>query len=122
MCAGITVYSSFVNFGLKPHQKLGVMGLGGLGHMTVKIGKVMGNNVTVISRNTTKKKASLDLNADGYIDMNNVEEMTDSQKKFDFIIDTIGAPHDIGSFLRLLKINGKLILLGIPSKPLPVSA
>lgn len=123
LCAGITVYSPMINFGLKAGQHLGVMGMGGLGHMAIKIGKAMGAKVSVISRNNAKKEHCFkDFQIDGYLDMSNADEVKAHTKKFDFIINTISADHDINGALSLLNIDGKMILVGAPPVPLPVSA
>ena len=123
LCAGITVYSPMVQHGLKPHMTLGVVGMGGLGHMAVKIGKAMGCHVTVVSRNNEKKKTCIeDLKADNFIDMSNPDEVKASAKNFNMIINTISAKYDINAYANMLKCHGKMIIVGAPPEPLQLSS
>ena len=92
LCAGITVYSPMMDHGLKPHMTLGVVGMGGLGHMAVKIGKAMGCHVTVVSRSNDKRKTCIeDLKADNYVNMSDPDEVKAAANSFDMIINTISA-------------------------------
>jgi uncharacterized zinc-type alcohol dehydrogenase-like protein len=109
------MYSPLVHFGLKPFHRYAVAGLGGLGHMGAKFGKVFGAHTTVISRGSSKKESALnDLHADAYLDSTDAEAVAAAAGTFDFILDTISAPHSIEDFLKLLKIDGKLICVGAP--------
>jgi uncharacterized zinc-type alcohol dehydrogenase-like protein len=121
LCAGITVYSPMKFYGLQPHHRLAVAGIGGLGHMAVKFGVAMGNHTTVISRGDAKRASALeDLKAHAYIDGSNEDEMKSHFGKFDFIISSISAPFDIGQYLKLLATNGKLIVVGVPPGKIPM--
>jgi len=116
LCAGITTYSPLAHFGLKAGQKLGVAGLGGLGHMAVKFGKAMGAHVTVISRGTGKKESAItELKADDFLDSTDAAAMKAAGDRFDFIIDTIAAPHDFGSLINSLTTDGKIVCVGAPA-------
>lgn len=123
LCAGITVYSPMVNHGLKSHMTLGVVGMGGLGHMAVKIGKAMGCHVTVVSRNAAKKKTCIeDLKADSFIDMSNPDDVKASVKNFDMIVNTISAKYDVNAYANMLKCHGTMIIVGAPPEPLALSS
>ncbi|KAK1575199.1 hypothetical protein Q3G72_003404 [Acer saccharum] len=120
LCAGITVYSPMKYYGLdKPGLHVGVVGLGGLGHVAVKFAKAMGVKVTVISTSPNKKKEAIEhLGADSFLVSRNQDEMLPAMGTFDGIIDTVSASHPVLPLLGLLKTNGKLILVGAPEKPL----
>jgi alcohol dehydrogenase (NADP+) len=123
LCAGITTYSPLKHFGLKPGMKLGVAGLGGLGHMAVKFGLALGAHVTVISRGLAKKDGALnDLHANAYLDSTNAEEFGKAMGSFDFILNTIAAVHDLNAYLRLLGLDGKMVMVGAASDKLPIYA
>jgi uncharacterized zinc-type alcohol dehydrogenase-like protein len=117
LCAGITTYSPLIHFGLKPNQRLAVAGLGGLGHMAVKFGVAFDAHVTVLSRGTNKKESSLNhLKANGYVDVTNPAEMAAAYSSFDMIINTIATDFDVAAYLNLLKTNGNMCMVGVPSK------
>ncbi|GIL48079.1 hypothetical protein Vafri_4780 [Volvox africanus] len=120
LCAGITVYSPMKHYGLdKAGMKLGVVGLGGLGHMAVKIAKGMGVHVTVISTSLKKKDEALTvLKADEFIVSSDTEAMTAAAGSLDGIIDTVSAKHDLGALVSLVKVDGKVVLVGVPDVPL----
>ncbi|EFJ41249.1 hypothetical protein VOLCADRAFT_107767 [Volvox carteri f. nagariensis] len=120
LCAGITVYSPMKHFGLdKPGQKLGVVGLGGLGHMAVKIAKGLGLHVTVISTSLKKKEEALTvLGADEFVVSSDAEAMKSAIGSLDGVIDTVSAKHDLNALVGLLKLDGKLVLVGVPDAPL----
>ncbi|TXG60062.1 hypothetical protein EZV62_014635 [Acer yangbiense] len=120
LCAGITVYSPMKYYGLdKPGLHVGVVGLGGLGHVAVKFAKAMGVKVTVISTSPNKKKEAIEhLGADSFLVSRNQDEMLPAMGTFDGIIDTVSASHPVLPLLGLLKTNGKLVLVGAPEKPL----
>ncbi|KAK1578470.1 hypothetical protein Q3G72_030498 [Acer saccharum] len=120
LCAGITVYSPLKYYGLdKPGMHVGVVGLGGLGHVAVKFAKAMGVKVTVISTSPNKKKEAIEhLGADSFLVSRNQDELQAATSTMDGIIDTVSAPHALPPLLALLKTNGKLVLVGAPEKPL----
>ena len=123
LCAGITTYSPLKHFGLKPNQKLAVLGLGGLGHMAVKFGLAFGSCVTVISRGSSKKQSALkELKATHYIDSTDTAAMEAAAGTFDFMIDTIAADHDVGAMMGLLTTNGKCVMVGVPETPFKIHA
>ena len=116
LCAGITTYSPLRHWQVKPGQTVGVAGLGGLGHMAVKLAKSMGAKVVVLTTSESKVKEAHRLGADEVIMSKNLEEMKKNRKTLDLIIDTIPAPHDMNLYLSLLKIDGSLVLVGLPEK------
>ncbi|MQL99478.1 hypothetical protein Taro_032200 [Colocasia esculenta] len=124
LCAGITVYSPMKYFGLnEPGKHLGVAGLGGLGHVAVKFGKALGLKVTVISTSPNKKKEAIErLGADAFLVSRDPEQMKAAAGTMDGIIDTVSATHPVAPLLSLLKVQGKMILVGAPEKPLEVPA
>jgi uncharacterized zinc-type alcohol dehydrogenase-like protein len=113
MCAGITTYSPLRHFGVKEGQAVAVLGLGGLGHMGVKFAKAMGAHVTVLSHSPGKKEDAKRFGAE-FLTMNSADAFKDNMKKFDFILDTVSAKHDYDAYLRLLKMDGTMALVGIP--------
>jgi uncharacterized zinc-type alcohol dehydrogenase-like protein len=119
LCAGITTYSPMKRFGVKAGQEVAVVGLGGLGHMAVKIAKAMGARVTVLSHSPKKREDALSLGADDFI----VMEKTSGPKEesFHFMIDTVSARHDYNAYLKLLKRDCTMVLVGIPG-PTPIDA
>ncbi|KAF9618486.1 hypothetical protein IFM89_001887 [Coptis chinensis] len=120
LCAGITVFSPMKDNNMlnSPGKKLGVVGLGGLGHVAVKFGKAFGLHVTVISTSPSKEKEAKErLGADGFIVSSDLQQMKAGKRTLDFIIDTVSAPHSLGPILELLKVNGTLVLVGAPDKP-----
>jgi uncharacterized zinc-type alcohol dehydrogenase-like protein len=115
MCAGITTYSPLRHFGLKKGDRLAVVGLGGLGHMGVKFGKAIGAEVTVISHSPSKREDAMRLGASEFISSKDDDAAFDSNaRRFDFILNTVSAIHDYNSYLRLLRTDGTMILVGIP--------
>lgn len=123
LCAGVTVYSPLTYYGCEKGMKIAVAGLGGLGSMAVKFGVAMGAHVTVLSRGTAKKEEAMArLGAHDFIDSTNKEAMAAAAERFDRIVDTIAADHDIGALMKTVNINGKLILVGAPATPLTISA
>nr|GLL18947.1 8-hydroxygeraniol dehydrogenase-like isoform X1 [Ipomoea trifida] len=120
LCAGITTYSPLKYFGLdKPGMNIGVVGLGGLGHMAVKFAKAFGANVTVISTSASKKQEAIErLGADSFLISRDPEQMQAAMNTLDGIIDTVSAVHPVLPLLCLLKTNGKLVMVGAPEKPL----
>lgn len=120
LCAGITVFSPMKQHNmLQPGKKLGVVGLGGLGHIAVKFGKAFGLHVTVISTSPSKEtEAKMRLGADDFLVSTDPKQMQACARSLDFIIDTVSAKHSLGPILELLKIRGTLALVGAPDKPL----
>jgi uncharacterized zinc-type alcohol dehydrogenase-like protein len=122
LCAGITTYSPLIHYGLQPHMKFGVAGLGGLGHMAAKFGVAFGAHTTVISRGQSKKESALnELKVHAYLDSADPAAMKAAAGSYDFIVSTISAPHDMTMYINLLKTNGKLILVGVPPGQVPLS-
>ncbi|KAF2290601.1 hypothetical protein GH714_014645 [Hevea brasiliensis] len=124
LCAGITVYSPLKYYGLdKPGMHVGVVGLGGLGHMAVKFAKGMGVKVTVISTSPSKKQEAVEhLGADSFLVSHDQDQMKAAMGTMDGIIDTVSAMHPLAPLIGLLKTNGKLVLVGAPEKPLELAA
>ncbi|MHB1177878.1 MAG: NAD(P)-dependent alcohol dehydrogenase [Daejeonella sp.] len=122
LCAGITTYSPLKHWNVKAGHKLAVVGLGGLGHMAVKIASSMGAEVTVLSRSKDKEEDSERLGARHFKVTTEKETMKSLAGSFDFIIDTVSAEHDYNEYLALLRTNGVMILLGVPPKPSDVQA
>jgi uncharacterized zinc-type alcohol dehydrogenase-like protein len=120
LCAGITTYSPLRHFGVKKGQKVGVVGLGGLGHMGVKIGAAMGAEVVLITTSPKKAEDAKRLGAKDVLVSTEPTQLAKHQSSFDFIIDTVSADHDINALLDLLRLDGTLVLVGAPEKPLPV--
>ncbi len=122
LCAGITTYSPIRRWGNIEGKKVGVVGLGGLGHMGVKFAKAFGAHVVVFTTSPGKAEDAKRLGADEVIVSTNPEEMEQHAGTFDFILDTVSAPHDINAYLGMLGVNGNLTLVGAPDEPLPVAA
>ncbi|GAV78161.1 ADH_zinc_N domain-containing protein/ADH_N domain-containing protein [Cephalotus follicularis] len=120
LCAGITVYSPMKYYGMtEPGKHLGVAGLGGLGHVAVKIGKAFGLKVTVISASPKKESEAIDrLGADAFLVTTDPAKLKAAMGTMDYIIDTISAVHPLAPLLGLLKMSGKLVTVGLPEKPL----
>ena len=116
LCAGITTYSPLKHWNVKPGQTVGVAGLGGLGHMAVKLAKSMGAHVVVMTTSEKKRDEAIRLGAERVIISKDTEDMKKNRMTIDLIIDTIPAPHDMNLYLSLLKINGTIVLVGLPEK------
>ena len=119
LCAGITTYSPLKKWKVQPGQKVGVVGLGGLGHMAVKIAKAMKAHVVVFTTSKNKSADAKRLGAKEVIISNNASEMAKHALSFDFILDTVAASHDIDQYLNLLKRDGTMCLVGVPNAPHP---
>jgi uncharacterized zinc-type alcohol dehydrogenase-like protein len=122
LCAGITTYSPLRHWKVGPGKKVGIVGLGGLGHMGVKFARAFGAHVVVFTTSVGKKEDALRLGAHEVVLSTNPEEMAKHAGTFDFILDAVSADHDINAYLALLTIDGNITLVGAPEKPLPVSA
>ncbi len=121
LCAGITTYSPLKKWNVGRGQKVGIVGLGGLGHMGVKFAKAFGANVVLFTTSAGKTQDALRLGADEVVISKNAAEMQKHAGSFHFILDTASAEHDINAYLPLLKLDGTLTMLGAPEKPLPVA-
>jgi len=122
LCAGITTYSPMRHWNVQKGKKVGVVGLGGLGHMGVKFAHAFGAHVVVFTTSPDKKEDALRLGADEVVVSRNTEEMEKHAGSFDFILDTVSADHDLQAYLSLLRRDGNITLVGAPPKPLSVSA
>ena len=122
LCAGITTYSPLRHWGVKPGHKVAVVGLGGLGHMAVKIANAMGAEVTVLSTSESKRADAAALGAHHFVVSRDARAMRVLRRSFDLIIDAVSAEHDYNAYLNLLKVDGSMVLLGIPEQPAPVAA
>ena len=122
LCAGITTYSPMRHWGVTKGKKVGVIGLGGLGHMGLKIAHALGGHVIAFTTSPNKKEDALRLGADEVVISRNTNEMSKHQGSFDFILDAVSAEHDINSYLQLLHRDGNMTLVGAPEKPHSVAA
>lgn len=122
LCAGITTYAPLRRFNVRAGQRVGVVGLGGLGHMGVKLAASMGADVTVFSTSPSKEADARRLGAHNFVVTKNPENLTPLAGKFDFILDAVSAEHDFNMYLNLLRRNGVMVLVGAPEKPAEVHA
>jgi alcohol dehydrogenase (NADP+) len=122
LCAGITTFSPMRHWGVTKGKKVGVVGLGGLGHMGVKFAHALGAEVVVFTTTPNKKENALQLGADEVVISKNAAEMQKHVESFDFILDTVSAEHDINAYLNLLRRDGNLTIVGAPPQPLGVNA
>lgn len=122
LCAGITTYSPLKRYGVKKGKRVGVIGLGGLGHMAIKIAKAMGADVTVFSTSPNKESDARKLGARRFVLSKDDEQMGKLSGQLDLIIDTVSAPHDFSPYLQTLKMDGTLVLVGVAPEPNTVSA
>jgi alcohol dehydrogenase (NADP+) len=122
LCAGITTFSPLHHWGVTKGKKVGIVGLGGLGHMGVKFAHALGAHVVLFTTSPGKKDDALRLGADEVVISKNADEMAKHAGSFDFILDAVSADHDINALLGLLRRDGNLTLVGAPEKPFPVSA
>ncbi len=120
LCAGITTYSPLKRFGAGPGKKVAVMGLGGLGHVGVRIARAMGAEVTVISTSERKRADAAELGAHDFLVSTDAKAMKAAAGRFDLILDTVSAVHDLNAGLNLLRTDGTLVLVGVPEEALPV--
>ncbi|TDG35711.1 NAD(P)-dependent alcohol dehydrogenase [Pedobacter changchengzhani] len=121
LCAGITTYSPLKRWGIGKGHKVAVLGLGGLGHMAVKFAVSFGAEVTVLSTSPSKKEDAKKLGAHKFVVTKDAEEVKNYKGYFDFIIDTVSAPHDYDMYLNMLNINGVQICVGIPPEPIKLT-
>lgn len=122
LCAGITTYSPLRHWKVGKKDKLAVVGLGGLGHMAVKIGAALGAEVTVLSHSNKKRKDAARFGADDFVVVSDPSVLAKLTRRFDFILDTVSAPHDLTAYLECLKTDGTMILVGAPEAPTPLGA
>jgi alcohol dehydrogenase (NADP+) len=122
LCAGITTYSPLRHWGVGKYHKLAVVGLGGLGHMAVKIATALGTEVTVLSTSEGKRKDAERLGAADFAVISDPQTFRRFARRFDFILDTVSAPHDYNAYINLLKTDGTMILVGAPAQPTPLQA
>jgi alcohol dehydrogenase (NADP+) len=122
LCAGITTYSPLRHWKVGPGQKVGIVGLGGLGHMGVKFARALGAHVVLFTTSPNKVEDGLRLGAHEVVVSKDAAAMAKHANSFDFILDAVSAQHDINAYLSLLKLDGTLTLVGAPEKPLPVAA
>jgi len=120
LCAGITTYSPLRHWNVKKGQKVGIVGLGGLGHMGLKFAHAFGANVVLFTTSPNKTKDALRLGADEVVISKNETEMQKHLGSFDFILDTVSAVHDLNAYIALLKKDGTLTLVGAPPTPSPI--
>ena len=121
LCAGITTYSPMRHWGVTKGKKVGVVGLGGLGHMGVKFAHALGAHTVVFTSSPGKKDDALRLGADEVVISRNADEMAKQADSFDFILDAVAAEHDVNAYINLLRRDGNLTMVGAPEKPLAVS-
>jgi uncharacterized zinc-type alcohol dehydrogenase-like protein len=122
LCAGITTYSPLRHWKVGKGQKVGVVGLGGLGHMGVKLASAFGAEVTLFTTSPNKKDDALRLGAQHVVLSKDQAEMEKHLRSFDFILDTVSGDHDLNAYLNLLKRDGSMVLVGAPEKPAPIAA
>ena len=119
LCAGITTYSPLRHWNTGPGKKVGIVGIGGLGHMGLKLAHAMGAHVVAFTTSEDKRKDALALGADEVVVSRNKEEMRAHGGSFDLLLDTVAASHDLDAYTRLLKRDGTLVLVGVPEHPHP---
>jgi uncharacterized zinc-type alcohol dehydrogenase-like protein len=122
LCAGITTYSPLRHWKVGPGKKVGIVGLGGLGHMAVKFSHAFGAHTVLFTTSPGKAEDAKRLGADEVVISKNADEMKKHDRSFDFILDAVSADHDINAYLSLLRLDGTLALVGVPEKPLPIAA
>ncbi len=122
LCAGITTFSPMHHWGVTKGKKVGVVGLGGLGHMGVKFAHALGAHTVLFTTSPNKKDDAIRLGADEVVVSRNADEMAKHAGSFDFILDCVSADHDINALIGLLRRDGNLTLVGAPEKPMPVSS
>jgi uncharacterized zinc-type alcohol dehydrogenase-like protein len=119
LCAGITTYSPLRHWNAGPGKKVGVVGIGGLGHMGVKIAHAMGAHVVAFTTSEGKRQDALDLGADEVVVSRTEGEMREHANSFDLILNTVAASHSLDAFTGLLKRDGTMVLVGVPEHPHP---
>ena len=122
LCAGITLFSPIKHFKVGPGMKVAVMGLGGLGHMGVKFAAAMGAEVTVISHSASKRDDALRMGAKDFVVIKDKEELKPLRRRFDLVLNTVSALIDLNAYLGILKIDGTMVIIGLPDSPYAVNA
>jgi uncharacterized zinc-type alcohol dehydrogenase-like protein len=122
LCAGITTYSPLKHWNIGPGKKAGIVGLGGLGHMGVKLAKALGAEVIVFTTSQSKIEDAKHLGADDVVLSKDKEQIEKYAGRLHFVLDTVSGEHDINAYLDLLRVDGSLALVGAPEHPLPVKA
>ena len=122
LCAGITLYSPIRYFNTGPDKQVGVMGLGGLGHMGVKFAAALGAEVTVLSHSESKREDALRMGAKEFIVIKNPEDLKPHRRRFDLLLNTVSAQLDLNAYVQTLKINGTMAIIGLPDSPYSVNA
>jgi alcohol dehydrogenase (NADP+) len=122
LCAGITLYSPLVHWGAGKGRRIGIVGLGGLGHMGVKLAAAMGAEVTVLSSSPSKKADALRFGAHDFVLTSDEAPLEKHRRRFDLIIDTASAHHSLATYLRLLRTDGAMVLVGVPERPAELKA
>jgi uncharacterized zinc-type alcohol dehydrogenase-like protein len=121
LCAGITLYSPLKNWGAGPGKKVGVIGLGGLGHMGLKFSAALGAHTTVFSHSPNKESDARKMGADDFVVTSNPKDLAKLDKSFDLILNTVSADMNLTPYLQLLKLDGTLVLIGLPTNPYVVN-
>jgi uncharacterized zinc-type alcohol dehydrogenase-like protein len=121
LCAGITTYSPLKHWNAGPGKKVGIVGIGGLGHMGIKLAKAMGAHVVVFTTSPSKFKDAKQLGADEVVLSTDKDQMNRYTKSLHFILDAVSAPHNVNDYLSLLKLDGTMAMVGLPEKPLEVN-
>jgi uncharacterized zinc-type alcohol dehydrogenase-like protein len=119
LCAGITSWSPLKHWNVGPGKKVGVVGIGGLGHMGVKLAKALGAHVVAFTTSPSKIDAARELGADEVVVSRDAAQMKAHRGSLDFILNTVAAPHDLDAFMMLLKLDGAMCLVGVPAEPHP---
>ena len=122
LCAGVTLYSPLKHWKAGPGKTVGIIGLGGLGHMGVKFGTALGAEITVLSHSPTKENDALKMGAHKFVSTKDPECFKTHGRYFDLIINTVSADIDLNPYLGMLKLNGTLVIVGLPGKPVPIQA
>jgi uncharacterized zinc-type alcohol dehydrogenase-like protein len=122
LCAGITLYSPLKEWGAGPGKKVGIIGLGGLGHMGVKFAKALGAHVTVFSHSEGKRADAIAMGADDFIVTTDGAVFETHKKQFGLIINTVSAPIDLNDYLELIGLDGTLVMVGLAPEPYPIKA
>ena len=122
LCAGITLYSPLKKWGARPGMRIGIIGLGGLGHMGVKFAHAMGAEVTLFSHSPSKEADALAMGADHFVSTVDLDVLKPLYKSFDLILNTVSAELDINKYLELLSLDGTLVIIGLPGKPYSLDA
>jgi len=122
LCAGITLYSPLMHWRAGPGKKVAIVGLGGLGHMGVKLGHALGAEITVLSQSLKKQDDAKRLGADNYYATSDAQTFSRLRNTFDLMINTVSAPIDWNQYINLLKVDGSMVVVGVPEKQIPIAA